>query len=958
MAGKSKKERIIRMIDTVVKAAVGDDTIQLDVSCGDEELDSLAVAINAFLSKVGERTEENRRMGHELSLAQFCIDSSTIGIFRVDSDGAILYANDEACKSLGYSREELCRLKILDIDPTFSPGKWVQYYQDLCTQGSRIIETVHRRKDGTTFPVEIMATYLEFQGSGFTFSFARDISRRKLTENALHLSEERYRNILDSIEEGYSEVDLAGRFTFVNESEARMLGYLREELLGMNYRQYTSKETAQYLHETFSRVYETGEPALVQGYEIIKKDGIRRIHEMSVKLMKDAPSRPSGFRMVARDVTERRRDEEDLRRNEERYRTILDTMEEGYAEVDLKGTLTFVNNAGCSLMGYDRDELIGMNYKTYSSPETARSMYDIFNRIYLSGEPAFMVDHDIIIKDGSLRKHQAHVALMRDHSGRPIGFRMLVRDVTDRKKVEDAFRESERRYRMVTGNVREAIWTMDFEKHFTYLSPSITGITGYTPEELQSMPFEEQLTPASRELVEKRLTEELGKEVNGKDVDPHRLMTIELELTCKGGGTVWVEVTASFKRDENGRAIEILGVTRNITERRKVEGEKTRLEAQLVQAQKMESIGRLAGGVAHDFNNMLSVILGYAELIKADLTPDDKLFREVQEIEKAALRSRDITRQLLAFSRKQIIAPRPMDLNRLITDTQKTLARLIGEDIDLNFFPGDDLWNIKFDPSQMEQILMNLAVNARDAMPGGGKLTLETTNIRLNEDYCRMHLGFMPGSYVLLAVSDDGMGMDRETLQNAFEPFFTTKETGKGTGLGLATVYGIINQNNGFINVYSEPGQGTTFRIYLPRSTEGLAPLEEASERKVMHGSGNILLVEDDDMVRTMTTDMLETIGYTVQATGSPMEALSLCEGGDATIDLVITDVVMPGMSGRELRDKLGVIRPDIKVLFMSGYTSNVIVHHGVLEAGVNFVQKPFSMNDLAKKVREVMAGR
>ena len=273
----------------------------------------------------------------------------------------------------------------------------------------------------------------------------------------------------------------------------------------------------------------------------------------------------------------------------------------------------------------------------------------------------------------------------------------------------------------------------------------------------------------------------------------------------------------------------------------------------------------------------------------------------------------------------------------------------------LRFYPGEDLWKIKADPSQIEQILVNLVVNARDAMPNGGKLTIETANIHLNQAYCRDHLGFTPGYYVLLGISDDGAGMDRETLKYIFEPFFTTKETGKGTGLGLAMVYGIVKQNNGFINVYSEPGQGTMFKIYLARSMEGVEILEQDNETQVASGSGMILLVEDDDMVRKMTIDMLETLGYTVLSTGNPLEALALCEKRDTPIDLVITDVVMPGMSGRELRDSIKAMLPDMKILFMSGYTANVIVHHGVLEHGVHFIQKPFSMNDFALKVGEAI---
>jgi signal transduction histidine kinase/CheY-like chemotaxis protein len=415
-------------------------------------------------------------------------------------------------------------------------------------------------------------------------------------------------------------------------------------------------------------------------------------------------------------------------------------------------------------------------------------------------------------------------------------------------------------------------------------------------------------------------------------------------------GTIFpVEITATYLEYQNEGFS--FSFSRDITRRKQ-------MEEQLMQARKMEAIGQLAGGVAHDFNNMLCVILGYTELIKSRLAPDDPSFREMLEIEKAASHSRDITRQLLAFSRKQMIAPRPINLNKLIANTETTLARLIGEDIELRFYPGKDLWQIKFDPSQIDQILINLAVNARDAMPDGGKLTIETANVSLDEAYCQDHREFRPGHYVLLTVSDNGVGMDPETLTHIFEPFFTTKDVDKGTGLGLATVYGIIKQNDGAINVYSEPGLGTTFKMYLPKIMKEDEIVEKAEEAAEDVATETILLVEDEEMVRGMTTAMLETIGYTVLVAETPSDALSMCEKKDISIDLLITDVVMPEMNGNELRDRINAIRPGVKTLFMSGYTSNVIVHHGVLDEEMYFIQKPFTLKDLQKKVHNALGNR
>ncbi len=393
----------------------------------------------------------------------------------------------------------------------------------------------------------------------------------------------------------------------------------------------------------------------------------------------------------------------------------------------------------------------------------------------------------------------------------------------------------------------------------------------------------------------------------------------------------------------------------DITRRRRDEEEKKRMQQNLQQIQKMESVGRLAGGIAHDFNNMLTVITGYIELIKLRLPEHDPLLNDITEIEKAAKQSQEITRQLLAFSRQEIIAPVTLDINELIESLSKSLLTLIGEDIDLKFIQGEKLWKIRIDPSQMQQVLMNFLINARDAMPEGGTITIESSNIHFDEDYCRTYPDFLPGDFVMLVISDSGTGIDPETMSRIFEPFFTTKERGKGTGLGLATVYGIVKQNDGFINVYSEPGHGTTFRIYFPRNDNEPVPGKQTTERELARDTGSILLVEDNDLVRGLTTEMLEIIGYRVIAAGSPVEALSFFNDNSFNADLVMTDVVMPQMNGRELENRIREIRPGIKVLYMSGYTANVIVHRGVLADGVHFLQKPFSINELAERVRQAL---
>ncbi len=414
-----------------------------------------------------------------------------------------------------------------------------------------------------------------------------------------------------------------------------------------------------------------------------------------------------------------------------------------------------------------------------------------------------------------------------------------------------------------------------------------------------------------------------------------------------GGEQVWCDVSATLVTV--GEELLAFAIVRDVTER-------NRLEQQFHQAQKMEAIGRLAGGVAHDFNNLLTVISGYANFLKEGVKQDPRLVSHVHEIEKASDRATTLVRQLLAFSRKQIVRPKVLDLNGVVSDMENMLRRLIGEDVKLVTSLAPDLWSVETDPAQIDQIIMNLAVNARDAMPDGGSLTVETVNVEIGEEVSRLHLGKTPGPHVLLAVSDTGTGMDERTQAHMFEPFFTTKEEGKGTGLGLATVYGIVKQNRGSIFVYSEPGHGTTFKVYLPRAKGAAMPVAAASASPtVQGGSETVLVVEDNPQVRAFLCGALQAHGYRVLEAGRPSVAVALCEREAGGIDFMVTDVVMPEMSGHRLAQRLKTLCPKMKVLYVSGYTDDAIVRHGVLEPGLHFLQKPFSSEALAHRVREVL---
>lgn len=430
----------------------------------------------------------------------------------------------------------------------------------------------------------------------------------------------------------------------------------------------------------------------------------------------------------------------------------------------------------------------------------------------------------------------------------------------------------------------------------------------------------------------------------------------EEEITDASGQLRWLQTIKRPIISADGTADQILGIANDITARKQAEDALHRSEEQLRQALKMEAVGKLAGGVAHDFNNLLTVINGYSDICLRRLASDNPLYRSIEEINKAGGRAASLTRQLLAFSRKQILQPKVVDLNSVVVEMNKMLHRLIGEDIDLMMGLAADLGKVKADPNQIEQVLLNLAVNARDAMPLGGKLTIETTNVHLGEEYARSHVPIPAGKYVMLAMSDSGHGMDAQTPARIFEPFFTTKEVGKGTGLGLATVYGIVKQSEGYIWVYSELGHGTTFKIYLPSVEDTAERGKGTSERlELFKGAETVLLVEDEELVRNLTAEILRESGYHVLEAKDGSAALMLAKQHDGEIQLMLTDVVMPQMSGRELAEQLATIRKDMRVLFMSGYTDDAIVLHGVLDEGTPFIGKPFSPNALARKVREVL---
>ncbi|MFI5118973.1 MAG: PAS domain S-box protein [Thermoanaerobaculia bacterium] len=556
-----------------------------------------------------------------------------------------------------------------------------------------------------------------------------------------------------------------------------------------------------------------------------------------------------------------------------------------------------------------------------------------------SNTPKIDIEEPMTFPDGRTIWLRTSKVPLRSEGDAVFGVLGMYEDVTEQRRAAiDRARLAE-----IVEQASEDVIMTDVDGNITYVNPAFERSSGYSRREVEGQ-NPRFLKGARRDA---KFYTELWQTLTSGGVWSGHF------INKRKDGTLFEEEGSIFPvRNHAGQIVSYVAIKRDVTQ-------EVRLKEQLLQAQKMESVGRLAGGIAHDFNNLLTVILGYVELAAGRLKPEDPSRLELSEIDKAARRAADLTRQLLAFSRKQVLELRVIDLNRVVSNTHKMLRRLIGEDIELVTSLKERLGSVKADTGQIEQVLLNLVVNSRDAMPEGGRLTIETSEVELDESYSTFHFDVPPGRYVVLAVSDTGTGMDAKTLSHVFEPFFTTKEAGKGTGLGLSTVYGVVKQSGGHVTAYSEPGVGTTFKIYLPR-VEDAPQMDRASSAHVALAGGTetVLVVEDEEAIRRLTCRALEAYGYTVLSAASAREAIRLCEEHAGEIHLILTDVVMPGMSGRELARSAAALRPLVKVLFMSGYTDNVIVHHGVLDAGTPFLQKPFTPRSLAQKVREVLDAR
>ncbi|WP_319575914.1 PAS domain S-box protein [uncultured Desulfobacter sp.] len=766
-----------------------------------------------------------------------------------------------------------------------------------------------------------------------------EIYDRKQAEDELRKSERRFQRAMNASQDGIYDWDLETKDIYYSPGWKRMLGYEPDELPNdfSVWEKLTHPDDAKSSWTMMNEVIEGKRDRFEIEFRMKHKNG----HWVDILSRSNlyTDDLNGKIRVVGThvDISEIKKIERELKAREEEHWAILETAMDGFWIIDTAGRFLEVNETYCEMSGYAEEELLHMDISAVEDVEKPFDVATHMQKVLAEGQDRFESRHRR--KDGTV--FDVEISVQKRPLDEPQCV-VFIRDITERKCSELALLESETRFKALHNASFGGIVIHD-QGVILECNQGLSEMMGYEYSELIGMDGLLLIADQSREKVKNNIRtgyekpyEAFGLRKNGEEFPMH------------------LEARNVPYKGKKVRTVEF----RDLTEQKKTETEKEKLQAQLLQAQKMESVGRLAGGVAHDFNNMLNIILGNTEIAIEDIAPDDPVHGNLGEILSAAKRSADITRQLLAFSRKQTIAPKILNLNDTIKSMLRMLRRLIGEDIDLAWLPGANIRQVRMDPSQIDQILANLCVNARDAIADVGKITIETGNTTFDSAYCATHPGFVAGDFVLLAVSDDGCGMDQETISKMFEPFFSTKDIGKGTGLGLATVYGIVKQNEGFINVYSEPDQGTTFRIYLPQyRAETESPKKKIAEKISVDGNETILLVEDEPSILRMTRMMLERNGYKILAASTPGEAISIAREHTGKIHLLMTDVVMPEMNGRDLAKNILSLYPNLKRLFMSGYTANVIAHHGVLDEGVNFIQKPFSKQDLAIKIREVLDG-
>ncbi|HPM75598.1 MAG TPA: PAS domain S-box protein [bacterium] len=784
-------------------------------------------------------------------------------------------------------------------------------------------------------------------------------------EATIRESEAKYRLIADNMADTVSVMDLNFRFTYVSPSIFRLRGFTVEEALSQTIDRIMPPQSLtlaiQTMQEELALEASGGaDPNRTRTLELEEycKDGSIIWLSNSMSFLRDESGQPTAVLIVSNNITERKRTEERLRESNKRLNDIIEFLPDATAVIDRDGRVIAWNKAMEEMTGIAKEDMLDKGDYEYAIPFYGKRRPVLLDLAISVENASELEQYDHLNTTGNILNSEVYApslfggkgayifataSALRNESGEIVGAIESIRDITGRKTAEDALRSAHDQLLSLLNSLDDIIYVSDMDTYEILFMNKVARHVFKTANlgqlcyrEFQG--FDAPCPFCTNDIIKRMNGQPYRWEYHNKQLDRHYVL-IDRVIKWPDGRDVRFELAT------------------DVTDLRSAENDRLKLEEQLQQAMKMEAIGRLAGGVAHDFNNLLTGITGYTELLLSTLNDNDPIHGTLQEIKKAGDRAAALTSQLLAFSRKQIINPKIVDLNDLVSDSANMLKRLIGEDIELRFIKGEDLGRVKVDPHQLEQVLVNLAINARDAMENGGELTIETANVSIDREYAEQHVDAKVGEYVMISVSDNGNGMSPEVLAHLFEPFFTTKEKGKGTGLGLSMIYGIVKQNDGFITVYSEVDTGTVIKVYLPRVQGEIEAARPKFVDVLPRGNESILLVEDEETVRKLAKRILERHGYRVIAVENGEQALLLVEQATAPFDLLLTDVIMPGMNGRQLFEQLRAVQPGIRVLFMSGYTENTIAHHGVLEEGMNFIQKPFSVEHLVHKVQEVFGG-
>jgi PAS domain S-box-containing protein len=855
-----------------------------------------------------------------------------------DPSGPFTEVNDVACRLLGYSREQLLTMSSRDLSVGSSADP-IDIRRCLRHERKVLFETTLLTSDKQEVQLEMSAHLFRLQGEETILSIGRDISERRRAEQALREREEILRSLVETSQDWIWSTDAEGRHTYCNPAIERVLGYPPERFLERPALDFMHEEDRGLLQRKLGEWIEQRSGWTNQLIRWRHRDGSVRYLESSAVPILSEDGQLLGFRGIDRDITERLQTEQALRDSEERFRTLVANIPgvSYRCANDEHWTMEYISDEVETLTGYPPGDFAGNRVRSYASVIHAedRQMVESHVGAGVHKQEPYSLEYRIVRADNQVRWVYEKGQGVFDDDGELRCLDGVIVDITERKRSEA---ERERLLSAIEQS-GEVVFITDVSGAIQYVNPAFERTTGYSREEaLGQNPRILKSGEQDREFY-RNLWQTItsGQTWQGRFINRR-----------KDGTHYTEEATISPVCDKAGNIISYVAVKSDVTKM-------LALEEQYRQAQKMEAIGQLTGGVAHDFNNILQAIIGYNSLALEELENQHPVHHMLTEVDKASQRAATLVGQLLAFSRRQIMRPEDLDLNEVVSGLMKMLKRVIGEHIRIELVQGHRLGKVHADCGMVEQAVMNLCVNARDAMPEGGTLSIETQNVLVGADYCGSHPWARPGRYLLLSVTDTGVGMDRETIEHIFEPFFTTKEEGRGTGLGLATVYGIVKQHDGMITAYSEPGKGSSFKVYLPLCELEAESVGSMIEGAAVGGNETILVAEDDEMVCDLATKFLERAGYTVLAAANGIEAMELFERRGAEIDMALLDVVMPGIGGREVREQMIAARPEIKVLFTSGYTENAVHTNFVLDQGLTLIQKPYSSDALLRAVRSVL---